>query len=143
MQNISGCPTYDILDYLNGASRGPDAVNDSTKSLDQQFLASNTFPNLRGGYQLCFFDGAEPTNEYTPNKPLTFTLYVGPYYIPSKTMLSGKLRPETHMVFLKFGGDDSDRYIDVFKSSKDNNWYCYENQWQHMGAGYKPIQQVL
>ena len=142
MQNITGCPTYDILDYLNGASRGPDG-GDSTKSFDQQFLASNTFPNLRNGYQLCFFDGALPTNEYTPDKPLTFTIYVGPYYIKSKTMLDGTLRPETHMVLIKFGGDDSERYIDVYKSSKDDNWYSYQDQWKHMGASFKPIQKVL
>ena len=142
MQNIEGCPTYDILDYLNSASRGPDG-GDSTSSFDQQHLASSVFPNLRGGYQLCFFEGALPTNEYTPTQPLTFTLYVGPYYIPAKTMVDGTARPETHMVFLGFGGDDSERYIDVYKSQRDGNWYSYQDQWKHMGAGYKPIQKIL
>lgn len=92
---------------------------------------------------MCFFDGAEPTNGYTPNEPFTFTLYIGPYYIPEKTMATGKLRPTTYMVLIKFAGDDSERYIDVYQSSVDKNWYSYEDQWKHMGAGFKPIQQKL
>ena len=131
MQNIEKSPTCDILDYLNGSKC---EFNNYAK----QHLASNTFPNLRKtGAQNCFFAGATPENGYTPSKPLSFTLYVGPYYIPAsnKSIAYGNT-PERHMVLLSFGGDDSERYIDVYKSS-DGNWYSWMDQWKHMGASFR------
>jgi hypothetical protein len=129
MQTIDKSPTAQILDYLNGAYY-------DFNNFDKQHLASNTIPNLKGK-QMCFFDGATTANGYKPNEPLSFTIYVGPYYIPAKDTVTGK-RPETYMVLLAFGGDDSERYIDVYKSG-DGNWYSFDDNWKHMGASFKDV----
>ena len=87
----------------------------------------------------CYFDGATPSNDYTPTEPLTFTVYHGPYYIPAKesTIAHPEGEPERHMILISFAGDDAQRYIDVYHSS-DGNWYSYEDQWSHMISSIKP-----
>ena len=80
---------------------------------------------------------AAPTNQYTPNQPFTFTLEEGPYYIPAKEhdIVYGTT-PDRYMVLISFAGDDSKRYMDVYRSS-DGNWYCWNDSWKHLIAGIK------
>lgn len=135
MQNIDSCPTCAILDRLNGKC--------SFNNFDKQHLASSVFNNLRAeGAKNCFFAGAATENGYTPDLPLSFELYVGPYEIPAKVNpATGINRPATLMVLLSFGGDDSERYMDVYHSA-DGNWYGWADQWKHMGAAFKPAKVV-
>lgn len=132
-QNIDKCPTCDILDYLNGPKC-------DFNNFAKDHLASQSFYALRAnGAQNSFFEGATTKNGYTPTKPLSFTLYVGPYYIPaSSNSVAYGSTPERYMVLLSFGGDDSERYIDVYQSS-DGNWYSWMDQWKHMAATFKPV----
>ncbi len=94
MQNIDSCPTCAILDRLNGKC--------FFNNFDKQHLASSLFNNLRAeGAKNCFFAGAATENGYTPDLPLSFELYVGPYEIPAKVNpATGINRPATLMVLL-------------------------------------------
>lgn len=110
-----------MLNYIGGP-----ACNLMTQGtqLHAQFLADRLFEGRGGSSYLrdCYFDGATPSNGYTPTEPYTFTMYIGPYYIPAQTGITGN-RPETYMSLIEFAGDDSQRYIDVYKSS-NGNWYA-------------------
>lgn len=44
------------------------------------------------------------------------------------------------MILISFAGDDSQRYCDVYQSKRDQNWYIFNDSWQHLVAGAKPAQ---
>lgn len=133
MQNVDKCPTCGILDYINGPKC-------PFNKFAEQHLASNVFYNLKGK-QNCFFEAATRSNGYSINAsaeyPYEFSMYVGPYYIPAsdKSIAYGNT-PERYMVLISFAGDDSERYIDVYKSG-DGKWYSWMDQWKHMGASFR------
>ena len=128
-------PSFAIYEYLNGPACEISAATKSSMFHGMLQSAEN------GRY--AYFQGATPKNGYTPTKPYTLTMYVGPYYIPAKESTIGHPEgtPERLMVLFSFAGDDSERYLDVYQSS-DGNWYSYENQWQHITASFKPVQKV-
>ena len=124
-----------MLNYIGGPSCN---LLNSSSNYHAQFLADRFLPGRGGSKYLStmYFDGATPGNKYTPSTPYTFTMYVGPYYIPAKNTINGN-RPETYMSLISFAGDDSERYIDVYKSG-NGNWYGlfsspYEN-WKNLTA---------
>ena len=128
-------PSFAIYDYLNGSASD---ISSATKS-----SMFHTMLQSADNGRFAYFQGATRKNGYTPTKPYTLTMYVGPYYIPAKESTIGHPEgtPERLMVLFSFEGDDSERYIDVYQSS-DGNWYSYENQWQHIVASFKSAQKV-
>lgn len=128
-------PAFAIYDYLNGPASDISAATKSSM-FHTMLKSANTG-------RLAYFQGATPKNGYTPTTPYTLTMYIGPYYIPAKEATIGQPQgtPERFMVLFSFAGDDSERMLDVYKSS-DGNWYSYENQWQHIVASFKPVQKV-
>lgn len=128
-------PSFAIYDYLNGSFSD---ISSATKS-----SMFHTMLQSANNGRFAYFQGATRKNGYTPTKPYTLTMYVGPYYIPEQEGTIGHPEgtPERLMVLFSFEGDDSERYIDVYQSS-DGNWYSYENQWQHIVASFKPAQKT-
>ncbi len=124
-------PIYEMFDYINGPKF---EVNNAQRSGIYYSMKSTL---EKGKY--CYFEGAKPSNAYTPNQPYTFTIYEGPYYIPAREHdINYGTTPERRMILIAFEGDDSERYMDVFESS-DGNWYCWDTQWQHLVAGIKDV----
>ncbi|MBQ5473642.1 MAG: Ig-like domain-containing protein, partial [Lachnospiraceae bacterium] len=124
-------PIFDMFDYINGPKF---EVNNAQKS---GIFYSMKATLEKGKY--CYFNGAKPSNSYTPDQPYTFTVYEGPYYIPARDHdINYGTTPERRMILIAFEGDDSERYMDVFESS-DGNWYCWDTQWQHLVAGIKDV----
>ena len=123
-------PIFDMMDYLNGPKL---EISNVAKS----GIFTSLRDTLKTGRMACFA-GATPENGYTPTKPYTFTLIHGPYYIPAKssTIAHPEGEPERHMILISFAGDDSQRYVDVYKSN-DGNWYTWDNSWQHLAASMK------
>ena len=125
-------PLFEAMDYLNGPKL---EINNVAKS--DIFLSMRE--TLKYG-KMAYFEGAKPTNAYTPTQPYTFTLVHGPYYIPAKasTIAHPEGEPERHMILISFEGDESQRYVDVYNSS-DKNWYTWDKSWQHLIASMKPV----
>lgn len=121
-------PLFDMFDYLEGP-------NLTISNADKTSLYPDFKTKFEKGMKFAYYDGATPANAYTPNKPYSFTLEEGPYYIPAKQTING-YRPTTYMVLISFAGDDSQRYMDVYQSS-DGNWYAYDGQWKHLVASIK------
>ena len=126
-------PIFDEFDYLNGKSE----INNVDKS-GIYYSMKATFEEGQGS-QYAYFEGATPENGYTPNKPYTFTLVDGPYYIPAKTDILGNNIPERRMILISFAGDDSQRYCDTYQSSDGNN-YIWDDGWKHLVATMKKAQ---
>ena len=128
-QHMYDHPVYDLFDYINGP-------NFKISQVEKSGIWYSMKATLEKG-KYCYFDGAAPTNQYTPNQPFTFTLEEGPYYIPAKEhdIVYGTT-PDRYMVLISFAGDDSKRYMDVYRSS-DGNWYCWNDSWKHLIAGIK------
>ena len=127
----------ECFEYLNGpACEIANVDKQNTVNVLNNAFGYNTNSVSGGAYE--YFDGANNTNEYTPDTPYTFTLYIGPYYIKAKaqTIANPGGEPEKHMVFASPEGDDSDRYIDVYKSG-DGNWYSWDTSFKHLIAGMK------
>ncbi|MBQ9436737.1 MAG: hypothetical protein IJU50_00215, partial [Lachnospiraceae bacterium] len=123
-------PIFEMFDYLNGESD----ISNATKS----GIFYSMKEALKTG-KLAYFEGANPDNEYTPDKPYTFKLLHGPYYIPaSDTSIAYGSTPERHMILISFAGDDSQRYIDVYQAA-DEKWYSYRDQFTHLVAGMRPL----
>ena len=125
-------PIFDIMDYLNGPTL---EIGNVAKS-DIFFSMRDT---LSYG-KMAYFNGATPSNGYTPTTPYTFTLVHGPYVVPAKasTVAYPNGTPECHMILISFAGDDEQRYVDVY-SSKDGNWYIWDKSWQHLVASMKAV----
>ena len=123
-------PIFNMMDYLNGPNL---EIGNVAKSGIYYSLKAT----LEYG-KLAYFEGAKPGNAYVPSQPYTITLVHGPYYIPAKTstIAHPNGEPERHMILISFEGDDSQRYVDVY-SSKDGNWYTWDNSWQHLVASMK------
>ena len=125
-------PLFEAMDYLNGPKL---EINNVAKS--DIFLSMRE--TLKYG-KMAYFEGAKPTNAYTPTQPYTFTLVHGPYYISAKasTIAHPEGEPARHMILISFEGDEAQRYVDVYSSS-DGNWYTWDKSWQHLVASMKPV----
>ena len=115
---------YKMLEYVYGP-------NQTFSSFDQQFVQTQFYTEANKVLQNCYFGGAAPENGYTPDKPFTITLEEGPYF-----MKATDGTPERHMSFIYFAGADTERYMDVFKSS-GGTWYAYESNYKHLLASVK------
>ena len=115
---------YKMLDYVYGP-------NQTFSNFDKQFVQTQFATAANKVLQDCYFGGAAPENGYTPSEPITITLEEGPYFIKAS---NGK--PERHMSLIYFDGADTERYMDVFKSS-GGTWYAYESNYKHLLASVK------
>ena len=115
---------YKMLEYVYG----PDQT---FSSFDKQFVQTQFYTEANKVLQNCYFGGAAPENGYTPDKPFTITLEEGPYF-----MKATDGTPERHMSLISFAGADTERYMDVFKSS-GGTWYAYESNYKHLLASVK------
>ena len=65
-----------------------------------------------------FFQGATPDNDYTPSQPFTITIETNPYTYQNE----GDAR-----MFMRSGGADSIRYIDLRQQGSTGQWFLWEN----------------
>ena len=76
-----------------------------------------------------FLNGATPANNYTPAQPYSVTLTQDSVvdedqvYIPANPSIP---TPDQYRAFIFCQASDSGKWIDVYKSSKDGNWYMYK-----------------
>lgn len=76
-----------------------------------------------------FLNGAAPANNYSPSKPYSITLTQdsvvdeNQVYIPANPSIPS---PDQYRAFIFCKAFDSGKWIDVYKSSKDGNWYMYK-----------------
>lgn len=76
-----------------------------------------------------FLNGAAPANNYSPSKPYSITLTQdsvvdeNQVYIPANPSIPS---PDQYRAFIFCKASDSGKWIDVYKSSKDGNWYMYK-----------------
>ncbi len=115
---------YKMLEYVYGP-------NQTFGNFDKQFVQTQFATAANKVLQDCYFGGAAPENGYKPDEPITITLEEGPYFIKA---VNGK--PERHMSLIYFAGADTERYMDVFKSS-GGTWYAYESNYKHLLASVK------
>lgn len=136
--SVAGNTLLPMLNYIGGPACNLLDPAKTSPLLHAQFLADRMFKGRGGAPYIrdCYFEGATPNNGYTPTLPYTITMYIGPYYISQKTMLDGTTRPETYMSLIEFAGDDSARYIDVYKSS-NGNWYALNS------SPYETFKQII
>ena len=143
----ANAPCRAMFEEINGtaytiAANNQDQAIDSMKAA-WQTCGSNVYKS--------FFLGATNANNYTPKPqtvegtvyPYAISMYKGPYYIPAKTTINGE-RPETYMIFVVGAEEDADadgafvfgseRYIDVYFSTKNQKWFSFENQFMHITA---------
>ena len=115
---------YKMLEFVYGP-------NQTFSNFDKQFVQTQFATEANKVLQNCYFGGAAPENGYTPDRPFTITLEEGPYF-----MKATDSAPERHMSFIYFAGADTERYMDVFKSS-GGSWYAYESGYKHLLASVK------
>lgn len=134
-------PAWEMFEYINGSTYTIEKTNWTTAydSISSALAASG--PNA---YK-CFFEGATPTNNYTPTASgeykYVINMYRGPYFINSKVTING-YRPTTYMILVPgknsnsklphLEGFDTDRYIDVYRDA--NGWWSFENNFMHVTA---------
>ena len=76
-----------------------------------------------------FLNGSTPANNYTPSQPYSITLTQDSVvdedqvYIPANPSIPS---PDQYRAFIYCKASDSGKWIDVYKSSKDENWYMYK-----------------
>ena len=76
-----------------------------------------------------FLNGSTPANNYTPSQPYSITLTQDSVvdedqvYIPANPSIPS---PDQYIAFIYCKASDSGKWIDVYKSSKDGNWYMYK-----------------
>ncbi len=98
----------EMLNFL----KGPKPLSD----YDKQFLRDR----IKGKeYKpFSFFHGATPDNDYTPSQPYTITVETNPYTYQNE----GYAR-----MFIKSGGADTIRYLDLRKQGSTGQWFLWEN----------------
>ncbi len=128
---FSNDPVRDMFEYINGPASSMDIA---------KAQMDNAITSMKQAIETCgenvyksYFNGATTQNYYTPDQPYVLEMYKGPYYIESKETITGT-RPTTYMILVKSGGADSERYIDVYESTKTGRWFSYENQFMHVIA---------
>ena len=95
----------EMLNYL----KGPQPLS----PMQQQFLRDR----FSGGKLIPFsyFEGAVPSNNYTPNKPFTVTIKTNPYSYQNEGYAT---------LYLHSGGADSDRSVQLRR--KGDQWFLWE-----------------
>ena len=124
-------PVRNMFEYINGPAT---SMNIAKAQMD------NAIVSMKSAIQACgpnvyksYFNGATPYNDYTPDKPFVLEMYKGPYIIEGTQTITGD-RPTTYMILVKSGGAETQRYIDVYYSTKMKRWYSYQNQFMHVIA---------
>lgn len=137
-------PIWDMFDYINGPNYNIPQTSKETAANSMK-SAKNT---IHQNAYLSYFNGCTPSNGYTSKAPYVLEMYKGPYFIEQKETFTG-VRPRTYMILVsgahskaKTGTGcesfDTDRYIDVYKSTKESRWCSFDNNFMHMTAdGFK------
>ncbi|MBQ5347283.1 MAG: hypothetical protein IIU39_04450, partial [Ruminococcus sp.] len=115
-------PTTKILnlDSFNAYSRS--AMKDNlSKSYKYKYVGN------------AYFDGAEPSNGYTPSEPPTVTLE--DYVYASQT--SNQYQTQVYKIVTRFKGADTERIIQVYQDSIDGKWYIFSDSWKSFTADMK------
>ncbi len=74
-----------------------------------------------------YFEGAQPSNHYTPNRPLAITVreYV---YAPQTSTIYG--RPlSIEKVVAEFAGADTERQLSVYQDPTNGQWYIWSDSY--------------
>ena len=133
-------PVWDMFDYINGPNYNVNQYKKETASNSMK----EAYQHISTNAYKCFFRGASPKNNYTPTQPYVLDMYKGPYFIEEKETINGK-RPRTYMILvpgahnkarsgLGSEGFDIDRYIDVYKSTKEGRWCSFDDNFMHITA---------
>ena len=130
---------WDMFEYINGpAYTIANVYKDVSTSIKPALQTKGDHPYM------CYFKGASPSNGYTPSQPYVLEMYKGPYFIEQKETFTG-VRPRTYMILVsgahslaKNGvgveGFDTDKYIDVYKSTKEGRWCSFDENFRHITA---------
>ena len=127
--HFSKHPVREMFEYINGPTL---TIAETAQTQGIESMKSAVQACGENVYK-AYFKGATADNNYTPDSPYVLEMYKGPYYIPEKQTINGK-RPTTYMILVSSECFDSDRYIDVYYSTKAKRWFSYENQFQHITA---------
>ncbi len=122
MEELCESPTTKILgiDSFNAFSRS--AMKDNlSKSYKYKYVGN------------AYFDGAEPSNGYTPSEPPTVTLE--DYVYASQT--SNQYQTQVYKIVTRFKGADTERIIQVYQDSIDGKWYIFSDSWKSFTADMK------
>ena len=122
MEELCESPTTKI--------RGVDSFNNFSKQAMKDNLNKSYKYKYMGN---AYFDGAEPSNGYTPTTPLTVTLedYV---YSSEK---SNDYQTWIYKITVRFPGADSERIIQVYQDTIDGKWYIFSDSWKGFTADIK------
>lgn len=122
MEELCESPTTKILslDSFNNFSRN--SMKDNLSKAYKYKYVGNAY-----------FDGAEPSNGYTPTEPLTVTLE--DYVYASQP--SNQYQTQVYKVVTRFKGADSERIIQVYQDSIDGKWYIFSDSWMGFTSDIK------
>lgn len=97
---------HSMLDFL----RGPRPLSGMDKQfLRDRFMDADYVPRS-------YFNGAVPSNEYTPSEPYTIHVFENPYSYAENNYAR---------LYIRSGGADSERYVQL-RLAKDGKWYLWE-----------------
>ena len=101
---------FRMLDFLNGPK--------PLTTYEKQFLADR-FMDGQNYIPYSYFEGADPDNSYTPNKPYTLVIKENPH---SRDDLSiGYLT-----LYFTSGGSDTARHVKLRQKESTGEWFLYE-----------------
>lgn len=109
----------------------------------KQFIHTQLFYNNRYKYTLnSYKNGATIFNSYSPDLPVSITV------TDKKEILEGSTGyPARHRYYITSAGADTERYIDLFYSTRDKSnirWYVYGRTWRFLLESVKdPIVQWI
>ncbi len=98
--------SLELINYL----RGPRPLSAmETQFIRDRFMDADYVPRS-------YFEGAVPSNDYTPRMPYTVKVYDNPYSYDD---------PNYAMLYMYSGGADSPRSVKL-RLAKDGRWYLWE-----------------
>ncbi|MCQ2449562.1 MAG: hypothetical protein MJ132_05170 [Clostridia bacterium] len=96
----------EMLNFL----KGPQPL-----STQEEHFIADRFMDGKRYVPFSYFEGATPTNDYTPTAPYKITVFSNPYSYQD---------PNYAVLFMKSGGADSERQVKLRR--KGNQWFLWE-----------------
>ncbi len=122
-----------MLEYLmNSPTCGMVFNNFGKQFVKDRMMQNNKYSFLANAY----FDGAEPSNGYTPAEPFTVTVEDYVYNMPPSTMYGPTITIER--LVTRFKGADNPRSLDLYMDPKDNSWYAWSDSYKGLMVDIKP-----
>ena len=122
MEELCESPTTGIL--------GLDSFNSYSRNALKDNLSKNYKYKYVGN---AYFDGAEPSNGYTPSEPPTVTLEDYVY----SSQVSNQYQTQVYKIVTRFKGADTERIIQVYQDSIDGKWYIFSDSWMSFTSDMK------